>query len=116
MKIKAFILCILIMLSFAIEPVFATDYIVPRTMSKVVSSTFRGIGPGDRLLISAGNRGPLTIQSLRGQPGNPIVIINSGGRVNIDATWTGVSLSNCKHIKLTGSGVEGITYGFLGRG
>lgn len=113
MKIKAFVLCILIMLSFAIEPVFATDYFVPRAMSHVVSSTFKGIGPGDRLLISAGNRGPLTIQSLRGEPGNPIVIVNSGGRVNIDATWTGITLNNCKHIKLTGSGVEGITYGFL---
>jgi len=113
MKIKTFVLYILIMLSFATEPVFATDYIVPRTMSHVISKTFPGIAPGDRLLISAGNRGPLTIQSLRGEPDNPIVIINSDGLVNIDATWTGINLSNCKHIKLTGSGVEGITYGFL---
>ena len=113
MKRKLLNLLTLLVGIVVVTPVFATDYIVPSTMSHVVSSTFQGIGPGDRLLISAGNRGPLIIRGLRGKPGNPIVIVNSGGRVNIDATWTGVSLSNCKHIKLTGSGVEGITYGFL---
>jgi parallel beta-helix repeat protein len=113
MKKKLLNLLTLLVGIVVVTPVFATDYIVPSTMSHVVSSTFQGIGPGDRILISAGNRGPLTIRGLRGEPGNPIVIVNSGGRVNIDATWTGVSLSNCKHIKLTGNGIEGITYGFL---
>jgi hypothetical protein len=96
------------------SPRGAVEYVVPKTV-KVIDGkgNYRHVKPGSRLLIPAGKRGPLQIRNLRGAPGAPIVITNQGGQVQIRTNdWLGLSIDNCKHVRLTGTGTAGIEYGF----
>ena len=74
---------------------------------------FKDIKPGDTLFIEPGNRKYLLIKNFLGEPGKPIVMINSGGEVIIDTDhYFGISVQNCRYFKFTGTGDPRQTYGF----
>jgi hypothetical protein len=71
------------------------------------------LGPGDRLEVPAGRRGPLHFRHLRGTSNAPIVITNQGGRVRIASNeWCTIEFDDCQHVHLTGTGHAGTEYGF----
>ena len=76
------------------------------------------IAPGDRLEIAAGTRDYLRIDNLSGSSGDPIIIVNHGGKVTFDGTlWGGaprdfgVRFHNCEYIWMSGTGSEHL-FGF----
>ncbi|QGY45688.1 T9SS type A sorting domain-containing protein [Maribellus comscasis] len=70
---------------------------------------------GDTIFISANRTHALKFQYLSGSAENPLVIINSGGQVNIDSetAWGALTFENCQYIKVSGAGHPGYKYGFL---
>jgi len=50
------------------------------------------------------------MDDFKGNPACPLVITNSGGQVNFRG---GMTISNSSYVKLTGSGVSGLQYGFF---
>ena len=96
------------------SPRGAAEYVIPKTV-KVIDGkgNYKHVKPGSRLLIQAGTRGPLHIRNLRGGPGAPIVITNTGGQVKIRTNdWLALGIENSQYIRLTGTGTPGIEYGF----
>lgn len=74
---------------------------------------YKNVKPGDTLYFAAGSRNYLQIKNFRGEPGKPIVMINSGGEVLFDTDhYYGISVQNCRYCKLTGTGDPTKTYGF----
>lgn len=71
------------------------------------------VAPGDTLLFEQGNRKFILIRHLKGEAGKPVVIVNYGGivRINTD-NYYGISVRDCRYIKLTGSGDVNNFYGF----
>lgn len=62
---------------------------------------------GDTFCIAPGTRGHLYFADLSGTEEEPIIIINNGGLVDIiSETGYGISISNCQHIKIIGTGSE----------
>ena len=73
---------------------------------------YKDVKPGDTILFAAGNRDYLLIKNFQGQPGKPIVFMNSGGVVTIDTDhYYGISIQNCRYFKFTGTGNPNQTYG-----
>jgi hypothetical protein len=74
---------------------------------------YKDVDPGDTLFFLTGNRDYLLIKDFQGAEGKPIVLINSGGAVLIDTDhYFGISIQNCRFVKLTGTGDPKQTYGF----
>lgn len=74
---------------------------------------YQDVDPGDTLFFMAGNRDYLLIKDFQGAEGKPIVLMNSGGAVIIDTDhYFGISIQNCRYIKLTGTGDPKNNYGF----
>lgn len=66
---------------------------------------FNQLIPGDTLLINAGTRSSLMIKNVFGSSENPIIIINNKGLVIVNTVdYYGISIRNCSHFRLTGSG------------
>jgi hypothetical protein len=62
---------------------------------------------GHVVCLSPGNRSALTIRNVRGQLGNPVIIKNSGGTVNINNSgYAGILIENSQHLRITGSGTS----------
>ncbi len=75
---------------------------------------FENIKPGDTLLFENGNRDFFIIKNFHGSPEKPIIITNSGGVVTIDTDhYFGISIQNCRYIKITGTGALDSEYGFM---
>lgn len=88
--------------TYTILPTAANEIYIINGMTK----PWKG---GDTLKILAGNYDIIEIDSFGGDACRDIVIINSGGLVNA-TTWR--FKNNVHHVKITGSGVSGLTYGF----
>jgi hypothetical protein len=74
---------------------------------------FKDVKGGDTLYFAAGNRKYLNIRNFKGSPGKPIILINLGGEVIIDTDhYFGISIQNCRYIRLTGTGSPDKIYGF----
>jgi len=74
-----------------------------------------GIGPGDRVCVTAGEREFIRFQNLTGSADEPIEIINCGGLVRIHNTERAYALvfeDDSQHFHLTGTGDSELTYGF----
>jgi len=74
------------------------------------------IAPGTIIYISAGKRGALLLQNLKGTPDKPIVIINKGGQALITADLSAgyaFKTLNCQYFKVLGNGVPNIKYGLV---
>ncbi len=77
------------------------------------ASPYNQLAGGDTLFFAAGNRTYLCIKNFKGNTTNPIVMINKGGDVIIDTDhYYGISVQNCRYIKLTGTGDKSMMYGF----
>lgn len=77
------------------------------------SAGFEMLQSGDTIFIEGGNRNFLIIKNITGSPGKPITIINSAGTVVIDTDhYFGISVQNCRYIKISGTGDPTTEYGF----
>ncbi|QJW89963.1 hypothetical protein HNV11_11540 [Spirosoma taeanense] len=74
-----------------------------------------GVQPGDTVAIQAGTYTNLILQGFVGAPGKPIIFLNYKGQVQIKGTTQNngnFSINGCSYFVLTGSGTEGVQYGF----
>lgn len=93
----------------------AVGIVIPDNVKTVDGNiNYTDVKPGDILLIPSTRTTPITFRRIRGEEGNPVVIINHGGKVSIDGNgnWVGIQLRDCEHIRLTGTGDPSIEYGF----
>lgn len=69
--------------------------------------------PGDTLVLKAKDNpfSVFTVQRIHGTQECPVVIINEGGQLQFNFPNTAVTLSNCTHVKLLGTGSADL-YGF----
>jgi len=75
------------------------------------------LSPGDTIVIPTGSYGGLRFYDINGLPGMPITIINEGGKVTIkESSTSAFELQRSSYVRITGSGTEGINYGFDIRG
>jgi hypothetical protein len=91
-------------------------YIIDQSVPTTVPFSFFTPTPagGDTIKILSSRTHILRFNDLIGTPNNPIVIINSGGQVNIeDSTfWGALTFVNCKYIKVSGKGSSSFHFGF----
>ena len=74
---------------------------------------FENLSPGDTLFFESGIRRLIIIRNFSGSPECPIIMTNFEGLVTIDTDHHfGISVQNCKYIKITGTGDPQIKYGF----
>lgn len=72
---------------------------------KIVDGIAMGIRPGDTVFIAAGNREELKLQNITGTAKKPVVVINRGGKVIINAKKDyGILFTNSIHFIITGTG------------
>ena len=74
-----------------------------------------GIEPGTVIYIPAGTRGALLLKNLKGTVAQPIIIINSGGKVTFTTAVTAsyaFKTQNCQYFKILGNGEPSVKYGF----
>lgn len=80
----------------------------------------RSVNPGDTIFIKSDRTKALRFESIEGSEQKPVVIINQGGQVKIDATtkgdWGALVFLNARYIKVSGTGHPGFKYGFDLRG
>ena len=113
----------ILILLFAPVTMFASvdenqkTYLIDENTSFFINSDTWSVPPtgGDTIFILSERTRALKFQNIIGDVENPVVIINTGGQVNINATtsWGAITFENCKNIKITGSGHPGFKYGFL---
>jgi hypothetical protein len=76
----------------------------------ITNASQKGWKGGDTLKIPAGTYSVIEIDSFGGDPTRDIIIINTGGLVNVTGS---IRLQkDVHHVKITGTGTAGITYGF----
>lgn len=76
-----------------------------------------GLQPGDTLCITASTKEYLTLINFEGNADSPLVVINCGGQVILEATTSvyyqqGINLQHCRFLQLTGTGDVHTPYGF----
>lgn len=111
-------ICLLILFLFSFcQPAKSQGkgYLVPVSVFYIDAGVapYNQVKGGDTLYLQAGNRNYLQFRNFQGKAGLPIIIINRGGDVIIDTdNYYGISIQNCRYIKLTGTGFSGMMYGF----
>jgi len=74
---------------------------------------FNQILAGDTLLFKQGKYDFILLRNFRGEAGNPIVFMNCGGTVTVNTNhYYGISIRNCRFIRLSGTGDDNCFYGF----
>lgn len=76
----------------------------------ITNASGRGWRGGDTLRIPAGTYSVIEIDSFGGDPCRDIIIVNSGGLVNVTGSIR--FKSDVHHVKILGNGFPGLTYGF----
>ena len=77
------------------------------TFVDALASPFNMVKPGDTILFEPGSRDYILIRNFYGEQGKPIVFMNKSGTVNIHTDhYFGISIQNCRFVRLTGSGSE----------
>ncbi|MCK5820992.1 MAG: T9SS type A sorting domain-containing protein [Bacteroidales bacterium] len=89
-------------------------YEIQPGVTYLTSGSFSSVpGPGDIIKIIAPRSEKLKIVGLSGDSSDPILIINSGGQVNINtSSWGALEFMDCHHIKVSGTGDSSERYGF----
>lgn len=91
-------------------------YVIHENYPMTISADTWDVPPagGDTIYISHLRKKAIKFRYLSGDEGNPLVVINSGGQVNIEDTtaWGAITFENCTHIKITGTGSSEYKYGF----
>jgi hypothetical protein len=78
------------------------------------AAPYNQVQPGDTVFIQSGTRGYLRIRDFSGTSGQPIIFMNYGGLVTINTSYNyGVAISNCRLVRLTGSGDPANFYGIF---
>lgn len=72
-----------------------------------------GYQPGDVICLEAGRWKSTLFTGIKGAPGNPVIIKNCNGQVDITGNYVGIQLSGCQYIKISGTGDASETYGIL---
>jgi len=76
------------------------------------ASPYDQVQPGDTVYIQSGTRGYLRIRDFSGNPDHPVIFMNYGGVVTVNTTYNyGIALSNCRFVRLTGTGDPANFYG-----
>ncbi len=76
----------------------------------ITNASGRGWKGGDTLKIQAGNYSVIEIDSFGGDPCRDIIIMNTGGLVNVNGPMR--FKNDVHHVKIIGNGFAGLTYGF----
>lgn len=102
---------------FNLETLIASPFAISvDTLTTVIdgnSALFNQVKPGDTIQFEAGNRAYILIRNFTGQPGKPILFQNKKGQVIIDTDhYYGISIQNCRYIRLSGTGDPENFYGF----
>ena len=73
---------------------------------------FPGIGAGSVICLE-GERPwqSILFKNIVGAPGDPVIIKNCEGQVNITGIYVGIEFQECQYIKVTGTGDTAHTYG-----
>lgn len=91
-------------------------YLIDASAPAVVPLSYFNPAPsgGDTIKILSSRTQCLKFNDLTGSPGQPIVIINSGGQVDISSStiWGALSFVNCRYIKVSGRGSADHHFGF----
>jgi len=73
---------------------------------------YDSLAPGDTIRLKPGQKQLLILRNLIGTTDHPIIITNGEGLVDVNSThYFGISVRHCNHIKITGSGKQGLKYG-----
>ncbi|MEI8048027.1 MAG: T9SS type A sorting domain-containing protein [Bacteroidota bacterium] len=96
---------------YALPTSFSVDTLT--NMVDANAAPFNQVKPGDTILFEPGNRDFILIRNFTGIQGIPIIFCNIGGLVTIHTDhYFGISIQNCRFIRLTGTGSETDFYGF----
>jgi hypothetical protein len=76
-------------------------------------SDMPGLKPGDVICLETGNWVSMLFTDIVGAPGNPIIIQNCGGLVDISGDFVGMQFAGSQYIKVTGTGDDNEDYGIL---
>jgi len=89
-------------------------YTIKKSESTVDGSKLN-LPAGSYVAIEAGQRGTLHLKNFEGAPGKPITFINAkGGQTVIKGSgWWALKTSECKNIRITGTGSSSSKYGIL---
>ncbi len=84
----------------------------PNATTILEPASLPGIKPGDVICLQAGNYHQLLIRDLHGEPGAPIILRNTDGRVLIqNEAHYGISVRNTRHFQILGNGEDDISHG-----
>jgi len=74
----------------------------------------KGVKAGDVICVNAGSVQTIQFSNIRGVAGNPVIIKNCGGQVQIGGSnaQNGFLFFSSKYVHLTGTGAAGVQYGF----
>lgn len=90
------------------------SYIVGTNITLIdgLTSPYNQIGPGDTILLEGGSRRLIRIKNLTGSETQPVIITNHNGKCSFNSDYTyGISVLNCRFLRITGSGDPGYFYG-----
>jgi hypothetical protein len=114
LNIRIYIL-ISFFLLIGINAVKAENHIISSTTT-VVEGIINGniVNPGDTIKLLSGQRNYILFRNITGSSINPIVIINSGGQVDIRTShFYAIKFQTCRYIKISGNGHSSYNYGIL---
>ncbi len=73
---------------------------------------YNAVHPGDTIFLRGGNRDKLLIRNFTGSSSQPIYFANKDTVVSINTdSYYGLSINNCKYIRITGQGTKQHFYG-----
>jgi hypothetical protein len=78
-------------------------------------ANYAAVQPGDTVCVAAGTRIRLVLRNFRGTASAPITFVNSDGQVLFQRNTTfnfALLIQNSRYFRVTGTGVDGIPYGF----
>jgi Right handed beta helix region/Secretion system C-terminal sorting domain len=88
--------------------------IIDSTVSLIdgLNAAYTHLQPGDTVYLKAGTRGKLLIRNFTGAAGSPFVFMNKDGVVTVSTEeYYGISIVNCRYIRLSGQGNSTSKYG-----
>lgn len=116
MKRSPYLLALLLgpLISTAVRAQCACDHTIEVGTDVVDGGADLGVGPGDVVCVSGGDRPFLRLSNFVGTAAEPIVIQNCGGAVNIDNDDRGYGLTvdASSFFRITGTGDESVELGF----
>lgn len=116
-KINAVVFCILVTCMWGLNAAAQQHMVYVDTLTTVIdgqAAPFNQLQPGDTVRLKAGKRAYILIRNFTGESTHPIVFINGPGQVFIDTDhYFGISMQNCRYVRLTGTGDSRFFYGFM---